>query len=87
MHAVVETVQAAAAKHSISPYEASLRWSAFHGILDGVHGDAIIFGVSKPAQLESALDALEAGPLPADLADAISGVYAACEAGAPPFHF
>lgn len=80
-------MQTAAAKHGINPYEATLRWSAFHGILDGAHGDGIIFAVSKLEQLQKSLDAIEAGPLPQDLADAISGVYAACEAGAPPFHF
>ena len=80
------TVRDAAAKHGISGHAAAVRWTAFHSVLDGRFGDAVIFAVSKIEQLHSTLDALEAGPLPAGLADAISTVYASVEGFEPPYH-
>jgi len=64
-----------------------LRWTAYHSILDGQYGDAIIFAVSKLSQLHSSLDAIEAGPLPEQLAKDIDAVFAAMGDSAPPFHF
>jgi len=63
-----------------------MRWTAFHSILDGQHGDGIVFGVSKIEQLHKTLDALEAGPLPTALAEAISAVYATVEGSEPSYH-
>ena len=57
-----------------------------HGVLDGKYGDGVVFGVSKLAQLEPSLDALEAGPLPDDLADAISAVYEILGGDGPSYH-
>jgi aflatoxin B1 aldehyde reductase len=65
---------------------AAVRWTAFHGILDGTCGDRIIFGVFKIAQLHKTLDALEAGPLPAELTEAIATIYATIEDTEPPYH-
>lgn len=83
------TVRDAAATHGISGHAAAVRWTAFHSVLDGKYGDAVIFGVSKIEQLHQTLNALEAGPLPAQLASVISDVYASIEAiegAAPPYH-
>ena len=63
-----------------------MRWTKFHGILDGRHGDGLIFGVSNLDQLHKTLDALEAGPLPADLAEAITAVYTTVQGKEPPYH-
>lgn len=63
-----------------------MRWTAFHSILDGKYGDAIIFAVSNMGQLYDALDALEMGPLPTDLAEAITAVYATVEGLEPAYH-
>jgi hypothetical protein len=43
--------------------------------LDGEYGDGLIFGVSKLEHVDRAFDDLEAGPLPAELVDAISAIY------------
>lgn len=37
-------------------------------------------------QLYETLDAIEAGPLPTDLAEAITAVYATVEGSEPPYH-
>lgn len=70
-----QKVVAAAAKHNISGHAAALRWTAYHSILDASQGDAIILGASTLEQMRENLDIIEAGPLPEDLAQAISDVY------------
>ncbi len=86
VQASVTTVRDAAEKHSIDGHSAALRWTAFHSALDGKYGDGVIFAVSKMEQLHKTLDALEAGPLPADLAEAITAIYATVEGAEPPYH-
>lgn len=87
VQAAVAAIRDAAENHSISGHAAALRWTAFHGVLDGKYGDGVIFGVSTMEQLHKTLDALEAGPLPDDLAQAITAIYATVEGAEPPFHF
>ncbi|KXH30345.1 aflatoxin B1 aldehyde reductase member 2 [Colletotrichum salicis] len=82
----VATILDVAVKHGISGHAAAIRWTAFHSTLDAENGDAIIFGVSKIDQLHQTLDALEAGPLPGDLADAIAAIYSTVEGAEPPYH-
>lgn len=83
----VARVRQAADKHRITGHAAALRWTKFHSILDGKHGDAVIFGARNVEQLRQSLDAFEAGPLPEELADAISAVYEVFEDGEEPlFH-
>ncbi|KAL9601229.1 MAG: hypothetical protein Q9219_002634 [cf. Caloplaca sp. 3 TL-2023] len=65
-------------KHNIAFYA--------YSVLDGKYGDGVIFGVSKIEQLHQTLDALEAGPLPADLAAAITAVYTTVQGTEPPYH-
>lgn len=88
VQASVATVRDAAEKYGISGHDAAVRWTAFHSILDGKYGDGVIFGLSKIEHLHRTLDALEAGPLPAELAEAITATYATVEdaGAAPPYH-
>jgi len=80
-------VRNAAEKHGIDGHSAALRWTAYHGALDGDFGDALAFSVSKIEQLHKTLDALEAGPLPAELANTITAVYATVAGSEPAYHF
>jgi aflatoxin B1 aldehyde reductase len=83
----VVAVRQAAEKYNVTGHAAALRWTAFHSILDGKYGDAVIFGARNMEQLEQSLDAFEAGKLPTELADAIAAVYKAVEGeDEPPFH-
>lgn len=80
-------VREAAQKHGISGHSATLRWAVHHSKLDGKYGDSIVFGVRTIEQLDQTLDGIESGPLPKDLADAISAVYGAFkEDEQPSFH-
>ncbi|KAL8786509.1 MAG: hypothetical protein Q9213_002736 [Squamulea squamosa] len=85
VQASVAVVRDAIKKYDISGHAAALRWTAFHSVLDGKYGDGVIFGVSKIEQLHKALDALEAGPLPAKLAVDIAAIYATVEGAEPPY--
>lgn len=82
----LKTIQIAAQKFGISPHAAAIRWTTFHGALKADRGDGVIFAVSKVEQLHDTLDALEAGPLPTELADDISAVYATLDGSGPPYH-
>ncbi|KAK3934713.1 NADP-dependent oxidoreductase domain-containing protein [Diplogelasinospora grovesii] len=86
VQAAVATVRGAVTKYRISGHAAALRWTAFHSVLDGKYDDAVVFGVSKIEQLHSTLDALEAGPLPDEVAEAITAIYATVEGAEPPYH-
>lgn len=76
----------AAEKYGISGHAAAIRWTAFHSKLDGKYGDGVIFSASKIEQLHNTLDAFEAGPLPAELADAITAVYDTVKGSEPVYH-
>ncbi|KEF54456.1 uncharacterized protein A1O9_09623 [Exophiala aquamarina CBS 119918] len=84
--AAVDTIKEATKKHNISGHAAALRWTAFHSVLDGKFGDGLIFAVSKMDQLHDTLDALEAGPLPDDLAQEISAIYDKLNGKGPAYH-
>ncbi|KAI1102858.1 putative aldo/keto reductase [Jackrogersella minutella] len=86
VQASIATVRDAAAKYGISAHAAALRWTAFHSSLDGKYGDAVIFGVSKMEQFYKTLDALEVGPLPEEVADAITAIWTTVEGAEPPYH-
>ncbi|CVK86397.1 related to potassium channel beta subunit protein [Fusarium mangiferae] len=74
-----EKALAAASSHGISGHAAALRWTAHHGALSKEYGDSVIVGASSVEQLNSNIDAIEAGPLPDDVADALGAVYAEIE--------
>uniref|UniRef100_A0A8H7K5C5 NADP-dependent oxidoreductase domain-containing protein n=1 Tax=Bionectria ochroleuca TaxID=29856 RepID=A0A8H7K5C5_BIOOC len=86
VQASAASIRATAQKYDISGHAAALRWTAFHSVLDGECGDGLIFGVSKVEHLHESLDALEAGPLPVELAEAISAIYDTVAGNGPPFH-
>ncbi|KAJ6555933.1 NADP-dependent oxidoreductase domain-containing protein [Mycena capillaripes] len=70
----LDLLRAAIKPHGITESEAALRWLAHHSVLKGELGDKVIVGVSGKKHLEENLEALDKGPLPAD-------VVAALEAG------
>ncbi|KAF4953302.1 hypothetical protein FGADI_6068 [Fusarium gaditjirri] len=82
-----ETALAAAARHGISGHGAALRWTAHHGALSREFGDAIVIGASSVEQLNSNIDAIEDGPLPADVADALGAIYAEIGDILPPLEY
>lgn len=88
LEAAAEEARTLAVKHGITGHAAALRWAVYHSALSREHGDAIIVGGSSTAQVESNFDAVEAGPLPQDLADLITSIYEKLdEEGKKPFFF
>ncbi|KAI0883618.1 NADP-dependent oxidoreductase domain-containing protein [Annulohypoxylon maeteangense] len=86
VQASLATIQNLADKYGINGHEVALRWTVFHSMLDGKQGDGVIFGVSKIEQLHKTLAAIESGPLPVEIADAVTAIYAAVEGSEPPYH-
>jgi len=66
-----EVIKEWAKLFDIPGHNAALRWITWHSQLDAELGDAIIVGASSQEQLEQNLDALEEGPLPDRLVEAI----------------
>ncbi|KAJ7868289.1 NADP-dependent oxidoreductase domain-containing protein [Mycena leptocephala] len=58
--------------HSITEIEAALRWLTYHSELRKEFGDAVVVGASSTKKhLEENLEALDKGPLPADVLEAL----------------
>ena len=63
------------AKFGLDGHAAALRWTVHHSVLKPEYGDAVIIGVSSMEQLNLAMEAIEAGPLPDEVAQALNNVY------------
>lgn len=63
----------------ISMIEAAYRWLAYHSMLNGSRGDAILIGASKLNHLEQNMDSLAAGPLPEEIVNVFSDVWELCK--------
>ncbi|CAK7231393.1 hypothetical protein SCUCBS95973_007897 [Sporothrix curviconia] len=72
--AAVEKVREAAKKHGIPGHDAALRWTVYHSQLSAEHGDGVVVGAANVEQLRKNLDAIDAGPLPQDVVDAVNAV-------------
>jgi aflatoxin B1 aldehyde reductase len=81
-------VEPVAAKHNLSLVEIALRWLAHHSALDIQNGkDGIIVGVSSLEQLKGNLSALEKGPLPEDVINALDEAWRICKLDASPYWY
>ncbi|KAJ7740246.1 NADP-dependent oxidoreductase domain-containing protein [Mycena maculata] len=67
----LDLLRPAIAPHGITESEAALRWLAHHSVLKREFGDAVIVGASSKKHLEDNLEALDKGPLPADVVEAL----------------
>ena len=63
----VERIKTAAEKHGITSIETTYRYLAYHSMLDGERGDAILVGASKLHHLQQNMETVKAGPLPGDV--------------------
>jgi aflatoxin B1 aldehyde reductase len=59
----------------ISKAELAYRWAVFHSALDGEKGDGLIFGARTPEQIKQTFGYIQAGPLPGDVANRVSGLW------------
>jgi len=72
----LEILRPVAEKHSLSESECGLRWLAHHSQLKRKLGDAIIVGASSTHHLEDNLNALDKGPLPQEVVQALDAGWA-----------
>lgn len=70
----------------VGGHAVALRWVMYHSILSGDHGDSVIIGCSNVQQLEDNLNAIDAGPLSDDLAQAMNDVWDVVKDHAAPYH-
>ncbi|KAI2621299.1 aflatoxin B1 aldehyde reductase member 2 [Xylaria nigripes] len=82
----LQTIERALEKHpGLTIIETALRWTVHHSALQmGPDGrDGILIGISSYEQLDSNLDNLEKGPLPADVVEALDEAWRISKADAP----
>ena len=81
----VDLLKPVCEREGVTLVDAVLRWLAFHSMLRGDRGDAVILGASKASHLKQNLEALEAGPLPETLTEAFRAAWDLCRADSPEY--
>ena len=81
----VDLIKTAAEKNGMTPVEATYRWLAFHSMLNGDRGDAILIGASKIDHLQQNIDTVKAGPLPEELIDAFDKAWEITKGDSPEY--
>lgn len=81
----VNVIKLAAEKQGISPIEATYRWLAYHSMLNGDRGDAILIGASKLSHLQQNMEAVKAGSLPESIIDAFEKAWTITKGDSPEY--
>ena len=81
----MELIKTAAEKQGITSIEATYRYLAYHSMLKGERGDAILVGASKLQHLKQNMDTLKAGPLPAELVDVFEQAWKMTRGDSPEY--
>ena len=81
----VELIKAAASRQGMSSIEATYRWLAYHSMLNGDRGDAILVGASKLHHLEQNMATVKAGPLPQDVVEAFERAWTITRGDSPEY--
>lgn len=81
----VNVIKMSAEQHGIGPVEATYRWLAYHSMLNGDRGDAILIGASKLSHLKQNLEAVKAGPLPMDVVEAFEAAWQITKGDSPEY--
>ena len=81
----VNLINEAAQKHGISIIEATYRWLAYHSMLNGDRGDAILIGASKLSHLQQNMNTVKAGPLPENVVDAFNKAWEITKVDSPAY--
>ena len=81
----VDIIKEAAAKHDMSTIEATYRWLAYHSMLNGERGDAILIGASKASHLKQNMETVKAGPLPEDMLEAFDKAWEVTKGDSPEY--
>lgn len=81
----LKVITAACEPYGISPADASYRWLAYHSMLNGERGDAILIGASKLTHLLRNIQAVKEGPLPEAAADAFNEAWELSRTDSPEY--
>ena len=81
----VELIKAAAEKEGITSIEATYRWLAYHSMLSGERGDAILIGASKLHHLQQNMATVQAGPLPEAVVQAFEKAWEITRGDSPEY--
>ena len=81
----VELIKAATAEHGITSIEATYRWLAWHSMLRGERGDAILVGASRLSHLRQNMETVKAGPLPQDVVEAFEKAWTITKGDSPEY--
>ena len=81
----VDVIRTAAERNGFTSIEATYRWLAYHSMLNGERGDAILIGASKLNHLMQNMAAIQAGPLPQDVVAAFDRAWELTRGDAPEY--
>lgn len=81
----VDVIKSASEQHGITSIEATYRWLAYHSMLNGERGDAILIGASKLDHIKQNIAAIQAGPLPEDVIHAFETAWEISKADSPEY--
>lgn len=81
----VEIIKEAADRQGMTAIEATYRWLAYHSMLDGGRGDAILIGASKLEHLKQNMRAVKEGPLPKVVVEAFETAWNISKADSPEY--
>ncbi len=81
----VDLIKNACQAHGFSSIEGTYRWLAYHSMLSGERGDAILVGASKLQHMKSNMETVKAGPLPEDVAEAFERAWVLTRGDSPEY--
>lgn len=81
----VEIIREAVSRHGLTIIEGVYRWLAYHSMLKAERGDGIIIGASKLEHLRQNMEAIKAGPLPADILEAFGQAWKVSKPDSPEY--
>ncbi|MBE6990256.1 MAG: aldo/keto reductase [Ruminococcaceae bacterium] len=81
----VEIIKDAAERIGITTVEATYRWLAYHSMLRGDRGDAILIGASKLTHLRQNMEAVKGGPLPEEMVTAFERAWQTAKEDSPAY--
>ncbi len=81
----VDLIRTAAEKQGITLIEATYRWLAYHSMLNGDRGDAILIGASKLSHLVQNMATIQAGPLPEDMIQVFEDAWQLAKGNSPEY--
>lgn len=81
----VDIIKSVAEKNGMTTIEATYRWLAYHSMLNGDRGDAIIMGASKLNHLKQNMETIKAGPLPSDIVEAFEKAWQITKIDSPDY--